>query len=140
MLEFEKFLHASFCKHTRCNLLSNELTRFQAKEDCEARRIVKDEIQSKAGVGQSKPKEDSEEGLADGGDASDESNDSDDDNNSEEEENRNITSKIWGGETYAQRRERNIAENKKLLDQVKAKYPVREPKKAETRKNKGCVL
>ena len=73
-------------------------------------------------------------------DDEDESKDSDDDDDSEEESGNITTSKFFGGETYAQRRERNIAENKKLLDQVKAKYPVREPKKAETRKNKGCVL
>lgn len=110
-----------------------------AKEDCEARRIVIDETQSEAGVGRNKPKEDNGEGPVDGEDDGSKDSD-DDDSNSEEGSEKITTSTIWGGETYAQRRERNIAENKKLLEEIKAKYPVREQKKAGTRKNKGCVL
>lgn len=120
----------------------NELTPLLAKEDCEARRIVKNETQWEEGISKDKPREDTEEGPVDD---EEETKDSDDDDDIEEEsgniekESGNITtSKFFGGETYAQRRERNIAENKKLLDELKAKYPVRDPKKVEI-KNKGCV-
>ena len=106
----------------------NELSPLLAKEDCEARRIVKNETQCEEGISKDKPREDTEEGPVDD---EDETMDSDDDDDIEEEsgniekESGNITtSKFFGGETYAQRRERNIAENKKLLDELKAKYPV----------------
>ena len=61
----------------------NELTPLLAKEDCEARRIVKNETQCEEGVGKDKPREETEEGPVD--DEDDESKDSDDDDNSEEE-------------------------------------------------------
>lgn len=134
-----------FTRHSVSTLIAisyqNELTPSLAKDDCAARKIVKNETQYEAEVGLAKPKEDSEEGLVDG--EEDEGKDSDDDNNchgdsdDEGRNNSNTSTPILGGETYAQRRERNIAENKKLLDEVKAKYPVREPKEARTRKNKG---
>jgi hypothetical protein len=111
----------------------NELTRLLAKEDCEARKIVKIETQCEAGVDQNKPKEDSEEGPVDGEDDDEENKDTDDDDNRSEEN----TTTILGGETYAQRRQRNIEENKKLLEEVNARFPVHKPKKAGTRKNKG---
>jgi hypothetical protein len=116
-----------------------------AQEDCAARKLVKNETQDEAELGQ--PKQDSEEGLVDGevDGENDEGKDSDDDDKSEEdsEGRRNKASgpDFWGGKTYAEKRDENIAENRKLLDALNAKYPtaVLKPKKAWTgaRKNKG---
>lgn len=111
-----------------------------AQKDCTARRIVKDETQGEATIGQTKEdcdedlvdetegschKECSKEGPVDG--ENDEGGDLDDD-----EENKEGSQ----FELYAQRRERNIMENKRLFDEVKAKYLWQETKK----KNKRCVL
>ena len=124
----------------------NKLTPLVAQEDCEARRIVKNETQGEAeeglvdepGIGQ--PKEFREEGPVDSENV--EGKDLDDDESSEDDSQdgrNNVSNLIWGGKTYAQIRERNIAENKKLLDEIKAKCPIREPEKAPTQKNKRCV-
>ena len=66
------------------------------------------------GVGLSKPKEESKEGPVDG-ESENNLDDSDNDSSGEDSE-KNTSKTIWGGEKYAQRRERNIAENKKLLE------------------------
>lgn len=106
-----------------------------AKEDCDALRIVKTETQCEAEIGQPKSKEDSKEGWVDGeDDVGKDSDDEESEGSSGGINNLNTSTPTWKGETYAQRRERNIAENKKLLEELKAKYPVCDTK------NKGCVL
>jgi hypothetical protein len=119
----------------------NELTPLLAKEDCEARKFVKNETQCEAGVGQNKPKEDSEEGPVDGEDDEVDGEDDDENKDSDDDSDESTSTTIGGELTYAQRRERNIEENKKLLDEL---FPVRRPLAKEleawTQKNKGCVL
>ena len=133
-------LRSFFMRHSVSTLVAtshqNELTTFLAQEDCSARSLVKGETQDEAEDVQAKKF--GEEGLADG--ESDEEKNLDDDN-SEERGSKNKASaksvKKKGISEYAQRREKNIAENKKLLEELNAKYPMPEiKKKARTQR---CV-
>lgn len=131
-----------------------------APEDCAARRIVKEETQGEAEDSQivecsddsrdwvDKPefvhaeecsKEDPVDSENEGKDL--DGDDSGEDDDSEAGRNKASTKKIRGdSETYYEIRERNIAENKKLLETLKVKYLVRDLKKVATRKDKRCVL
>ena len=152
LLDFEKFFHTSFCKYLCCNFTSRKLTLLIAKEDCAAHRIIKNKVAANAEEegeeslvdedesGQPKTKECSKEGLLDGED--EKGKDLDDDNKGEEESEdsdsegrKNVSTAFFGGELCAQRRERNIAENKKLLEELNVKGLV----KALKDDNKRCV-
>jgi hypothetical protein len=128
-----------------------KLTAWLAEKECAARRIVKKEIQGEDEVGQfteeglddeggiGQPNE-CEGGPVDGGNDKDKDSDDDDEGEDSDEDSdegrKDSSTAVFGGETYAQRRERNIVENRRLLDEVKAKYPIREEKKVE---NERCV-
>jgi hypothetical protein len=157
-----EILRCFFTHHSVSALVAisnqNELTTLIAQEDCAASRIVKDETQGEAEVGRIKkyvnedladetevgqPKECSKEGPVDG--ENDEGKDSDDDDSSDSEDNgdegRNKAStKKIGGETYAQGRERNIMENKKLLEELNVKSLVQDLKEGLTTTKKRCVF
>ena len=131
-------LRRFFMRHSVSTLVATsyqkELTRFVAQEDCTARSLVKGETQDESD--NVKEKESCEEVEKD-----DEDKDEDSDDNEVERGSSTSTAKSAnkGLSEYAQRREKNIAELKKILEEVKAKNPMPELPKAKSRVKKGCV-
>ena len=116
-----------------------ELTPFVAQEDCTARSLVKGETQDESENLNVGLKESSEEAVVEKDDEeSDE--ESDDDNVNENINSSMAKSANKGVSDYYQRREKNIAELKKILGEVKAKHPMPELTKGKGRAKKRCVI
>jgi hypothetical protein len=138
MMDCCGILRCFFMRHSVSTLVAtsyrNKLTEFLAEEDRAARSLVKCEPQDESENVELKGS--TEEDLVD------EDEDSDDDNYIEEGGNNVSTAKSAnkGISEYAQRREKNIAELKTIIERVKAKYPMPEITKAQGRGKKRCVI
>jgi hypothetical protein len=114
LLDFEKFLHASFCKLWVIFLWLAKLTSRIAKEDCESRRILPSETETVDSSGNTQVEEESEDDKG------------------------KAASSTTIRSDYEMRKEKNIKELKMALDRVKEMYPMPEELKlSQTKKPKS---
>lgn len=138
LFTFDRFLHTSFCKYHYVNFIEDRLTLLIAPEDCASQSLVKGEIQDE---GQDEwSKDNDEESLGTGGGVGELENDKQ--SSRVEEKKTSISSQ------YLQDKEKNVAELKKALNEIKAKYPILEAedlgltkasKKSGSKKKKGLM-